>query len=71
MATTKYTLDIDNKYIPYLQSKADEEKITIEQMLESAATGIAKSRVAFLHENKVNRKLTVDQKITQLGTLNP
>lgn len=60
-----YQIDVPDKYVPYLQERATEEKMTIKELLENSAKGIAKSRINKKYEEKEKSK-SIDDKIKDI-----
>ena len=67
----KYTIIVDDKYVPYLQKKATQENMTIKELIENGVQGLAKSIIQYEYEEKVFRKKTNTEKLNELNALTP
>ena len=62
----EFTITVDKDDLPYLQSKADEEKITIQQLLEKVAKGVANGQISKKYMSEVIQKKTITEMKNEL-----
>lgn len=62
----KYTIDIEDKFVPFLEPILKQENLTMEIYIKQLMENTAKSRIDSAYQAKENN-LTIDEKINAIS----